>query len=132
MSTLNDFIDPDLTASDVVHSSGYGQAAAGGSLASGGAGGLSMEQRRKQMYGRRIVGSYAQSRLGLQHGAARPRTAGQKQARVFDPTTGTYIEKATYGRKPQDLDTGGRAAPPPPPQQRRFSEPPARNYNPFG
>lgn len=130
MSTLNDFIDPDLTAADVVHSSGYAQAASGGSLGGGGAGGLSMQQRRQQMYGRRVVGSYAHSRLGTQHGAARPRTAGQKQDRVFDPTTGTYVEKVGYGRQRQNLNTGMRSGATTP--QRRFTEPPARNYNPFG
>lgn len=130
MSTLNDFIDPDLTTADVVHSSGYAQAASGGSLAGGGAGGLSMEQRRQQMYGRKVVGSYVHSRLGTQHGASRPRTAGQKQARVFDPTTGTYVEKAGYGRQRQGINTGTRPSAAAP--QRRFTEPPARNYNPFG
>lgn len=142
MSNLNDFIDPDITASDVVHSSGYGKAAAGGSLAAGGAGGLSMQQRRQQMYGRRVVGSYAQSQLGRQFGASRPRTVQDRKERVFDPTTGNYVEKSRSGDRQDDSRYGtnrqgggmrtnsqiDRSVS----QRQHFVEPPTRNYNPFG
>ena len=61
MADLNQFLNRDLTADDVLHSNGYANAAGGG-----GAGGLSMDQRRKLLNQPRVVGSYQYSRLGRQ------------------------------------------------------------------
>ena len=131
MASLNDFIDPDLTTSDVVHSSGYAQAASDGIGAGGG--GLSMEQRRKLMYGRQIVGSYAQSHLGHRFGAHKARTADQKQGRVYDASADSFDDKAGFGNRRgggikdrTQVDTASIQ------RRQRFIEPPKRNYNPYG
>lgn len=133
MSTLNDFIDPDLTTSDVIHSNGYAQAAAGGTV-SGGAGsdGVSMSQRRKLMYGRRLVQSYTQSQLGQRYGAVKARTVGQQKGRAYDASSDKFSDKAGYGIRRSTGTRGGVAAEPLPPPQRHFVEPPARTHDPFG
>ena len=127
MASLNDFIDPDLTTDDVLHSSGYAQAAGGA-----GAGGLSMEQRRKMMYGRQMVGSYAQSQLGRRYGAAKARTADQKKGRMYDASADKFDDKAGFGnRRAASLDKS-KVDTPSIARRQAFIEPPKRNYNPFG
>ena len=126
MASLNDFIDPDLTTNDVLHSSGYAQAAGGA-----GAGGLSMEQRRKVTYGRQTVGSYAQSQLGRRYGSVKARTAGQKKGRVYDASADKFDDKAGFGNRrakavdPSQVDAPSIA------RRQTYVEPPTRNYNPF-
>lgn len=133
MVNLNDFIDPDLTTSDVVHSSGYAQAASGGAIgAAGSTGGLSMDQRRKLMYGRQMVGSYAQSQLGRRFGTHKARTADQKRGRVYDASTDTFSDDSKLGNRQSggvkdrtQIDTSSIE------RRQRFIEPPKRNYNPY-
>jgi hypothetical protein len=132
MANLNDFIDPDLTTSDVIHSSGYAQVASGGAMGAG-AGGLSLEQRRKQMYGRQTVGSYAQSELGRRYASSKARTADQKKGRVYDASTDSFDDKAGFGNRRgggvkdrSQVDTSSIQ------RRQHYVEPPTRNYNPFG
>jgi hypothetical protein len=131
MVNLDDFIDPDLKTSDIVHSNGYAQAASGGIGAGGG--GLSMDQRRKLLYGRQIVGSYAQSQLGRRYGAAKARTADQKRGRVYDASVDSFDGKAKFSNRQnsaikdqRQIDTASIE------RRQRFIEPPRRNYNPYG
>lgn len=127
MASLNDFIDPNLTTNDVLHSSGYAQTAGGA-----GAGGLSMEQRRKMMYGRQMVGSYAQSQLGRRYGSVKARTADQKKGRVYDASADKFDDKAGFGnRRAASLDKS-KVDTPSIARRQAFIEPPKRNYNPFG
>ena len=131
MPNLSDFIDPDLTTSDVIHSNGYAQAASGSVSGGAGSDGLSIEQRRKLMYGRRIVGSYTQSQLGQRYGAIKARAVGEKTGRAYDANTGKFSEKAGYSiRRSTGLRRGEQAVAPPVPQ-RHFVEPPTRAHDPF-
>lgn len=132
MPTLDEYLNPDLTTSDVVHSSGYAQAASGGTIGAGG-GGLSMDQRRKLMYGRQIVGSYAQSQLGRRYGASKARTADQKKGRVYDASADKFDDKAGFSNRQgggvkdrTKIDTASIE------RRQHFVEPPHRNYNPYG
>src|SRR3989344_4380368 len=127
MASLNDFIDPDLTTNDVLHSSGYAQAAGGAS-----AGGLSMEQRRKMMHGRQMAGSYAQSQLGRRYGSVKARTADQKKGREYDASADKFDDKAGFGdRRAASLDKS-KVDTPSIARRHAFIEPQKRNYNPFG
>lgn len=127
MPSLNDFIDPDLTTNDVMHSNGYGTAAGGG-----GAGGLSMEQRRKLLYGRKVVGSYNQSQLGQRYGAVKARTADQSKERTYDASTGKFGGKAGYSIRKSTGTRGGVAPVEGPVAPRRtFIEPPTRTHDPY-
>ncbi|OGL22239.1 hypothetical protein A2707_02815 [Candidatus Saccharibacteria bacterium RIFCSPHIGHO2_01_FULL_45_15] len=127
MASLNDFIDPDLTTNDVLHSSGYAQAAGGAS-----AGGLSMEQRRKMMYGRQMVGSYAQSQLGRRYGSMKARTADQKKGRVYDASADKFDDKAGVGNRRAKAVDATKVDTPSINRRQAYIEPPTRNYNPFG
>lgn len=125
MASLNDFIDPDLTTNDILHSNGYAQAAGGA-----GAGGLSMEQRRKLMYGRQTVGSYAQSQLGRRYGATKARTADQNRGRVYDASADSFDDKAKFSnRRPGGV--GDSKVDKSVAKRERFIEPPARGHNPY-
>lgn len=127
MSSLNDFINPDLTTADVLHSSGYVSASGIG----GGMGGLSMEKRRAQLNKPRTVGAYQQSLLGRRYGAAKARTADQKAGRVYDASAGAFNDKAQISNRqtnsiknPVQVDTSIA-------KRQHFIEPPARGHNPF-
>lgn len=138
MANLNQFIDPDLTASDVTHSSAYGQAAGGGGL-----GGLSMEARRQKLGQPRVVGAYAQSKLGSSRGTAKAKAVDGTGSSVYDPSSGTFVStpsSAGDAAAGDTLEAGNR-------QQggikdssqidssmarrQSFNEPKARNYNPY-
>lgn len=143
MASLNEFIDPDLTAGDVVHSSGYASAGMGGTIG-GSAGGLSMEERRKRMYGRTIIGDYKHSKLGRTYGLAKSRSVDQVGTRsYYDGASGELTTEARYVHPSKDKpasssrqgynatrSTEGSAPPAAP--ARRFVEPPARRHNPYG
>ena len=130
MVSLNDFIDPDLTTNSIAHTSGY---VTGPGLGAGG-GGLSMDQRRKQLYGRQVVGSYGQSELGRRYAGVKARTADQKKGRVYDASSDTFDDKAKFSnRRPgggikdrSQVDTASIN------RRQNFIEPPSRGYNPFG
>lgn len=128
MASLNEFIDPDLTTSDIVHSSGYARAAAGDAIGASG-GGLSMEQRRQKMYGRRVVGSYAQSHLGRRFGAQKARTADQTRGRVYDASSDSFNDTARFSNR----QPGGTGSSPDRGVQRRqhFIEPTPRRHDPY-
>ena len=130
MVSLNDFIDPDLTTNSIAHTSGY---VAGSGLGAGG-GGMSIEQRRKQMYGRQIVGSYRQSQLGSRSAGVKARTADQKRGRVYDASSDTFEDKAKFSNRRPGGGTKERSQVDTSSIDRRqhFIEPPRRGYNPFG
>ncbi len=94
MADLNQFLNQDLTADDVTHSNGYANVAGGA-----GAGGLSMEQRRKILNQPRVVGAYQYSRLGRQGSAVKARTAGQSRGRVYDASSDSFDDKANVSNR---------------------------------
>lgn len=130
MPNLNDFIDPDLTADDVLHSTGYASAAGGG-----GAGGLSMDRRQQLRNEPRVVGSYQYSELGRRGAAIKARTADQKRGRAYDASSETFSDNARFGNRQrgnvasEKLDTSIN-------KRQHFIEPSSRpkpgGYNPFG
>lgn len=126
MASLNEFIDPDLSAADVQHSSGYVNAAGGAD-----AGGLSMEQRRKALHDSRTVGTYRQSHLGRRYGALKSRTAGQSKGRAYDASSDRFEDKAKFSnrRKAGIKDSGqiDKSIA----KRQNFIEPPKRGYNPY-
>jgi hypothetical protein len=131
MTNLNEFIDPDLTASDVLHSSGYASAASN-SMGAGG-GGMSLERRRELARRQRIVGDYAHSHLGRRHGVnAKARSVDQKTDRVYDASADSLGGRGKFSnRRPQGtIDTNNPNASVE--RRQRFIEPPSRGYNPFG
>ena len=95
MASLDQFLNSDLGADDVTHSSGY--VGAGG--VGGGAGGLSMEQRRKLLNQPRVVGSYAESQLGRRFQGSKARTADQKRGRVYDANTDSFSDDAKFSNR---------------------------------
>jgi hypothetical protein len=94
MADLNQFLNKDLTVNDVTHSNGYANVAGGG-----GAGGLSMEQRRKILNQPRVVGAYQYSRLGRQGSAVKARTADQSHGRVYDASSNSFDDKANVSNR---------------------------------
>lgn len=125
MADLNQFLNQGMNASDVAHSNGYGVVAGGG-----GAGGLSMEQRRKLLNQPRVVGAYQYSRLGRQGSATKARTADQKQSRAYDASSNSFSDNATYGNRQQggisdrtQVDTKSVE------RRQHFVEPPSRGYD---
>lgn len=125
MANLNQFLNQGMSADDVAHSSGYANVAGGG-----GAGGLSMEQRRKLLNQPRVVGSYQYSRLGRQGSSIKARTADQKQSRAYDASSGTFSDGASYGNRQKGgisnaVQTDTRSVE----RRQHFIEPPARNYD---
>lgn len=95
MVSLNEFIDKDLTAADVLHSSGYVSASGVGGTMSG----LSLEKRRELRKKARVVGSYEQSDIGRRSNMVKSRTADQKAGRIYDASTGTFQSSASYTRQ---------------------------------
>jgi hypothetical protein len=79
MADLNQFLNKDLSIDDVQHSSGIGAVAGGG-----GAGGLSMEQRRQLLNQPRVVGSYNYSQLGRRFSSVKARTYDQKKGQIYN------------------------------------------------
>ena len=129
IASLNDFIDPDLSTADVLHSSGYA-AAAGGA----GADGLSLEKRRELRNKEdRNVGDYLlTSRLGQQKAAIKARTVNQKFNRAFDASSGTFSDKAGFSnrrgggiRDRSQIDTASIQ------RREHFIEPQARMHDPY-
>lgn len=128
ISSLNQFIDPDLSADDVLHTNGYGDVAGGG-----GAGGLSIEQRRNlNRKEARTVQDYKYSQLGRQGSAVKSRTANQSRARVYDASTGTFSDKAGYANR-RNGSIGGRGQIDTASINRRqhFIEPQPRMHDPY-
>ncbi|MFZ1360775.1 MAG: hypothetical protein WAS27_01970 [Candidatus Saccharimonadales bacterium] len=99
MASLDQFINPDLSTNDVLHSSGYVDALGNGS----GAGGLSMEKRRQLLNQPRTVGTYGQSQLGRRYGAVKARAADQKVGRVYDASSDSFSD----GTKTSNRQVGG-------------------------
>lgn len=129
MPNLNDFIDPDLTAADVVHSNGYASAAASGMGA--GAGGLSLDQRRQLANRQRTVGAYVYSHLGRRQSALKARTADQKAGRVFDASSGNFEDRAKFSHRQRGGASPGGSTEASVAKRQRFIEPPARGHNPY-
>ncbi len=132
MADLNQFLNQDLTADDVAHSNGYGAVAGGG-----GAGGLSMEQRRKLLNQPRVVGAYQYSRLGRQGSSLKARTADQSagNGRVYDASRGGFNDESAskYGNNRQQSGVQDRNQIDTKSVERRqhFIEPPSRGYDKF-
>jgi hypothetical protein len=128
MADLNQFLNQGLAADDIAHSNGYGAIAGGG-----GAGGLSMDQRRKILNQPRVVGSYQYSRLGRQGSALKARTANEKlnNGRVYDASKGSFEEASTFGTNRQHGGIKDQAPTVEKSVDRRqhFVEPPSRNYD---
>jgi len=125
MADLNQFLNQGMTADDVAHSSGYGAVAGGG-----GAGGLSMDQRRKLLNQPRVVGAYQYSRLGRQGSSAKARTADQTRGQVYDASTDSLSDGAVTSNRQQggikdrnQIDTKSVE------RREHFIEPPSRSYD---
>lgn len=124
MADLNQFLNQDLTADDVAHSNGYGAVAGGG-----GAGGLSMEQRRKLLNQPRVVGAYQYSRLGRQGSSVKARTADQTRGRIYDASRGAFSDDAQTTNRQKgalsqpEVDTKSID------RRQHFIEPPTRGYD---
>jgi hypothetical protein len=125
MADLNQFLNKDLTADDVAHSNGYGAVAGGG-----GAGGLSMDQRRKLLNQPRVVGAYQYSRLGRAGSSVKARTADQSRGRVYDANSDTMSDSAITSNRQQggvqdksQIDTKSVE------RREHFIEPPSRTYD---
>ena len=125
MADLNQFLNQDLTADDVLHSNGYGAVAGGG-----GAGGLSMEQRRKLLNQPRVVGEYRYSRLGRQASAIKARTADKKTSHAYDASSDSFDDNATFSNRKNNaikdrsqIDTKSVE------RRQRFIEPPSRGHD---
>lgn len=125
MADLNQFLNKGLSADDVSHSNGYGASVGGG-----GAGGLSMEQRRRLLNQPRVVGSYQYSRLGRQGSSYKARTAEQNRGRVYDASSDTFKDGAATSNRqqggvksPQQVDTKSVE------RRQHYIEPTGRSYD---
>ena len=126
MSDLSQYLNQDMNADDVAHTNGYASAAGGA-----GAGGLSMEQRRKRDE-IRVVGDYRRSRLGSQGSASKAKTADQQKGRVYDASTGSFVDDAIVGnRQKNDLNSGTQTDTKSVEKRQHFIEPPSRGYDKF-
>ena len=125
MADLNQFLNKDLTADDVTHSSGYAQ------VGGAGAGGLSMEKRaelrNKEV---RVVGDYRWSKLGRQGSATKAKTADQTQGSAYDASSDTFSDGASHNNR-QKADIKDQAQVDTKSIERRehFIEPPSRGYD---
>jgi hypothetical protein len=125
MADLNQFLNQDLTAGDVAHSNGYGAVAGGG-----GAGGLSMEQRRKLLNQPRVVGAYRHSRLGRQTSSAKARTADQARSRVYDANSDSFSDGAiTSNRQPSGVKSTSTSETRSIERRQHYIEPGGRSYD---
>ena len=127
MPDLNQFLGNAQSADDIGHSNGYGAVAGGG-----GAGGLSMDQRRKLLNQPRVVGAYQYSRLGRQSSAIKARTADQARGRAYDASTDSLSDGAVTSNRQQggikdstQVDTKSIE------RRQHFVEPPKRGYDKF-
>ena len=125
MADLNQYLNKGLNADDVAHSNGYGAVAGGG-----GAGGLSMEQRRQLMNQPRVVGAYRHSRLGRQGSAIKSRVAEQSHARVYDANSDSFSDGAvTSNRQPGGVKDQRQADSRSINRRQHYIEPSPRNYD---
>lgn len=125
MADLNQFLNKDLTADDVAHSSGYASAAGGG-----GAGGLSMEERRKLLNQPRVVGAYQYSRLGRQGSSVKSRTADQARGRVYDASSDTFSDpSAKSNRQKAGIKDGRQVDQKSVDRRQHYIEPTGRKYD---
>lgn len=125
MASLNQYLNKDLTANDIAHSSSYASIAGGA-----GAGGLSMEQRKKILNQPRVVGAYHHSRLGSQGSSVKSRTADQNQSRVYDASNDSFGDEASGSnrqngsiRDKKQIDSRSIE------RRQHFVEPQARKYD---
>ncbi len=126
MVSLNEFIDPDLSAADVQHSNGYANAAGGA-----GAGGLSMEQRRQALRQPRTVGSYQHSHLGRRHNALKARAVDQSKGRAYDASSDRFTDKAKVAGRRKAGANDATQIDKSVSRRQNFVEPPKRGYNPY-
>lgn len=131
MAQLSDFIEPDITTDDIVHSNGYAQAATNSAISGAGSDGMSMQQRKDQMYNNRYVKGYRWSNLGRRYGAVKARTVGQQNGRAYDAGSDSFSDKAGYSIRRSTGTRGGRPAAPMPTPQRHFIEPRGRMHDPY-
>lgn len=121
MTDLNQFLNQDMTADDANHTSGIG---------AGGAGGLSMEQRRKLLNQPRVVGAYQYSRLGRQGSSAKVRTVGEDGKRVYDVSNDSFTNTSTPGNRHQgDVKELPKQDAQSVERRQHFIEPPKRGYD---
>lgn len=124
MANLNQFLNQGMSADDVAHSNGYGAVAGGG-----GAGGLSMEQRRKLLNQPRIVGAYQYSRLGRQGSSVKSRTADQSRSRVYDASSDSFKDSANGNRQKGGMRNDAQVDTRSVERRQHFIEPPSRGYD---
>jgi len=124
MADLSQFLGNAQSADDIGHSNAYADSAGGG------AGGLSMEQRRKLLNQPRVVGAYQYSRLGRAGSSIKARTASQKQSRAYDASSDTFSDGGVTSNRQQSgikdraqIDTKSVE------RREHFVEPPTRNYD---
>jgi hypothetical protein len=125
MPDLNQFLGNAESTDDIGHSSGYAGAAGGA-----GAGGLSMEARRKKLNQPRVVGDYQYSKLGRQSSALKAKTADPKDTSSYDASTESVVDGASYSNRQQggikdetQVDTKNIE------RSQHFIEPPTRGYD---
>jgi hypothetical protein len=128
MADLNQFLNQDTNGDNIAHSNGYANIAGGA-----GAGGLSMEERRKRLNQPRIVGEYKHSRLGLQGSSQKAKTADQQRGRVYDVSSGVFVDDAAVSnRQKNDIKDSSQIDTKSIERRQRFNEPPGRGYDKFG
>ncbi|MDQ5982426.1 MAG: hypothetical protein QG549_423 [Patescibacteria group bacterium] len=124
MADLNQYLNKGLSANDVAHSNGFG------AVAGGGAGGLSMERRRRLLNQPRVLGSYHYSRLGRQSAAVKARTAEQNRGRAYDANSDTFSDAAiTSNRQPGGLKDPRQTDSKSIERRQNYIEPSPRNYD---
>jgi len=124
MPDLNDFLNKGTDPDGVAHSNGMGAVAGGG-----GAGGLSMGQRRKLLNQPRVVGDYRYSRLGRQAVSSKARTADQNKARVYDASSDSFSDEASVSNRQQGGLKNEAQIDKTIERRQHFIEPPSRGYD---
>lgn len=127
MADLNQFLNEDFTIDDVQHSSGIGAVAGGG-----GAGGQSIDQRRRLLNQPRVISSYHYSRLGRQGSSIKAKTADQTRSRAYDAMSDSFADDAIMGNRQKggitdrsQIDTKSLE------RRQKFIEPTPRKYDRF-
>lgn len=125
MSDLNQFLNQGTSADDLAHSNGYANVANGA-----GAGGLSMEERRKRLNQPRVIGAYKYSKLGSMGTSSKAKTVGQQRGRVYDASSETFVDDAAISNRQQgdvkdstQVDKGSIE------KRQHYIEPPSRGYD---